>query len=133
MIKYKSFYHIVIKCYSAKSGDTLSVIDDYYTPHVIGVGKELAEFQLKTERMLDLYNTTREVEDYGGKFDYEMTTCCFNNGCGRSVSAQTNIEPYLVRDKNNQPPKLGSLFDDKVVQECMTNAIGWLKEQEPPF
>lgn len=135
MIKYKSFYHLTITLYSAKSGQTLTVVDDFYTPHIIGLGDDFNDFAEKSHNVIKLLNVEKVVEDNGGEFNLKFETCCFNNGAGRSISAQTNVEPYLVRNKNEPENKrrLGSIIDDKALMAAINDSMDWLKKQQPPF
>lgn len=128
MKKYMSFYHLVVEAYSAVSGNKEVFFDDYYTPQIAGT---YDEFKAKIERSISDWNRFYINEkELGGELQYSLSTCCFNNGTGRSLSAQTNVQGYSV--KENCPP-LSDMGADETYAESIYRAVNWLKEQEPPF
>lgn len=128
MKKYMSFYHLVVEAVSDKSGNREVFFDDYYTPQIAGTYEQ---FRDKVKKAVNDWNILYcGSQGLGGRLEYTVTTCCFNNGTGRSLSAQTNIQGYSV--KENCPP-LEDMAADKSFQVSMGMAVKWLEEQEPPF
>lgn len=128
MKKYMSFYHLVVEAVSDKSGNREVFFDDYYTPQIAGTYEQ---FGKKVKKAIDEWNTYYcDAQEVGGRLEYTVTTCCFNNGAGRSLNAQTNIQGYSV--KENCPP-LEEMAADMTFQLSMNMAAKWLEEQEPSF
>lgn len=128
MIKHNNFYRVVVVVRSDKSGDEMTIVDDYYTPSAVGGHDALLKQMNWT---LSELNKSKSVQDAGGKFVGSVMTCCFNNGKGRSSKAISNIQPYLVKEPKN--PDKASLAFDMVFQESLNNGLEWLFKQQPPF
>lgn len=127
MKKYMSFYHLVVEVYSSKSGSSEVIFDDYYTPQIAG---HYDEFNKLVKSAMDTMNYAPEVVKNGGEFRATLTTCCFNNGKGRSAKSQTNVQSYLVKE-NCEP--LTVLSEDGTFMEAMMAGRDWVKEQKQPF
>lgn len=127
MKKYMSFYHLVVEVFSSKSGNSEVFFDDYYTPQIAG---HYDDFNAAVKEVMDVMNSAPEVVANGGEFKATLTTCCFNNGTGRSAKAQTNIQAYSVKE-NCEP--LTDMSADGTFMDAMMAGRNWVKEQLPPF
>lgn len=132
MRKYTTFYRLIITAESFRSGDTITLVDDYYTPGRIGLGDDYKKFCDASQMYIMCMNDTLKECGGEGELALSITTCCFNNGTGRSAKAQTNIDPYYMKDKGGIV-QMRSITDDDTITEVLAEGLKWLKKQRTPF